>query len=84
MFKSDYPFRVVKLVHHADGSVERVMVERCANKRMAFNDCYYMRRVDPLFKYDVDVLVAADGVKEVWEEWSPGSEAKIVTQNVEG
>lgn len=78
MFKSTFPYRVVKLVHHSDGSIERVMVERCQTKRMAFNDRNYLRRSDPIHQYDIDILVAAEGVREIWEAWSQEAENKIV------
>lgn len=78
MFKSTFPYRVVKLVHHSDGSIERVMVERCQTKRMAFNDRNYLRRTDFLFRYDVEVLVSAEGVRENWEAWSQEAEQRMV------
>lgn len=78
MFKSTFPYRVVKLVHHSDGSIESVMVERCQTKRMAFNDCYYLRRTDVLSRYDVEVLVSAEGVRENWEAWSQEAEQRMV------
>lgn len=83
MFKSTFPYRVVKLVHHQDGSIESVMVERCQTKRMAFNDCYYLRRTDPLMRYDVEVLVSAEGVRENWEAWSQEAEERRVKWDME-
>jgi hypothetical protein len=54
------------------------MVERCQTKRMAFNDRNYLRRTDVLSRYDVEVLVSAEGVRENWEAWSQEAEQRMV------
>lgn len=81
MFRSNFPYRVVKISHTVLGTIDYIPVENCPSRAMAFNHMNYLNRTDPTASYDIQVLVAGEGVREVWVLYSAANESMIAKHN---